>query len=279
MPSAADLLGMAGEPANAAFCNLAAMREDEDGEELALTNFNAGWCGPVRDHSIPGSVARKVAAFLQARPAVLHIDELINKKEPVQVRYLLQQVLKQRTPIQVAFLQGVIPLQSDDLFPRLLDFLLRCPVWSVNLGELRFSEEQCVKLAAALREGGVTHMFYECTVAGSWKETFRTTIRDNRAKHGFYRLGPDAEQNRVVLAAIKSWYVPTSHVVNKRWAMQKKRGWTGVERVQCAACGKWRRLPPGVRLSDEQASLKWRCEQNKWDPSRQSCAAAEEPWN
>ena len=49
--------------------------------------------------------------------------------------------------------------------------------------------------------------------------------------------------------------------------------------VACDACGKWRRLPPGVRLSDEQASLKWRCEQNKWDPSRQSCAAAEEPWN
>ena len=81
----------------------------------------------------------------------------------------------------------------------------RLAVWSINLGEIRFSEEQCSRLADALRLSGVTHMFYECTVAGDWKETFRAIIRNNRAKHGFWRLGPDAEQNRVVLAAVKSW--------------------------------------------------------------------------
>ena len=87
-------------------------------------------------------------------------------------------------------------------------------VWSINLGELRFSEEQCSKLADALRLSGVTHMFYECTVAGDWKDTFRNIIRNNRAKHGFWRLGPDAEQNRVVLAAVKSWCLPTLTVTD-----------------------------------------------------------------
>jgi hypothetical protein len=36
-------------------------------------------------------------------------------------------------------------------------------------GELRFSEAQCKRLGEALKASGVTHMFYECTVAGHWK--------------------------------------------------------------------------------------------------------------
>ena len=46
--------------------------------------------------------------------------------------------------------------------------------------------------------------------------------------------------------------------------------------VACDACGKWRKLPPGVTLPDDQA--KWRCKQNVWDKARQSCKAPEEPW-
>jgi hypothetical protein len=109
---------------------------------------------------------------------------------------------------QVAFLQGMVPLQDDALFPRLHDLLTQCPVWSVNLGELRFSEAQCEKLAETLRASGVTHLFYECTVAGQWKEEFRDIIRINRAKHGMWRFGPDCEQNRVILAAVKNWCAP-----------------------------------------------------------------------
>ena len=48
--------------------------------------------------------------------------------------------------------------------------------------------------------------------------------------------------------------------------------------VACDACGKWRKLPPGVQLEAEQAASKWRCKNNVWDPQRQSCAAPEEPW-
>ena len=88
--------------------------------------------------------------------------------------------------------------------------------------------------------------------------------------------------------------------------------------VACDACGKWRKLPPGVRLEEEQApgskesgqveitcdlltcllaylltcllaysltcllahqaSSRWLCKHNVWDRKRQSCKAAEEPW-
>ena len=84
----------------------------------------------------------------------------------------MMQLIKYRMPIQVAFLQGMVPLMDDALFPRLIDVLSVCPVWSLNLGELRFSESQCERLADALRTSGVTHLFYECTVAGQWKEEY-----------------------------------------------------------------------------------------------------------
>ena len=95
-------------------------------------------------------------------------------------------LLKLKMPVQVAFLQGMVPLQHDDLFPRLLDLIAQCPVWSLNLGELRFSEEQCAKLADALRLSGVTHLFYECTVAGQWKE-----VRADRMRGRAARLAPN----------------------------------------------------------------------------------------
>ena len=48
--------------------------------------------------------------------------------------------------------------------------------------------------------------------------------------------------------------------------------------VACDACGKWRRLAPGVVLPSEELQGKWRCKQNIWDRARQSCDAEEEPW-
>ena len=48
--------------------------------------------------------------------------------------------------------------------------------------------------------------------------------------------------------------------------------------VACDLCGKWRKLPPGMRLEDDKAAQKWYCQQNVGDPLRQSCEAEEEPW-
>ena len=103
----------------------------EPASEDSLALAHGGWCGPRRDQ-LAGGVSRRVQAFLQARTSVLHCDDIINKKDPVQVGYLLQKLLQHRSPVQVAFLQGAIPLQNEKLFPRLLDFLKLCPVWSVR---------------------------------------------------------------------------------------------------------------------------------------------------
>ena len=42
-----------------------------------------------------------VQRFIEARPAVLHADDLINKKDALQVRYMLEEILRQRVPVQV----------------------------------------------------------------------------------------------------------------------------------------------------------------------------------
>lgn len=130
-------------------------------------------------------------------------------------------------------------------------------------------------LADTLRLSGVTHLFYECTVAGQWKETYRAIIRNNRAKHALWRFGPDAEQNRVILAAVKNWYCPTSHKVNKQFCSRMAVGWSGVERVQCEACGKWRRLPNGL----DGWPRVFYCALNTWDSRFASCEAPEEEWS
>jgi hypothetical protein len=275
--SAEDLDTMS-EAALSCFCKISTLprieTDDPDNDCETLSLMHGGWCGPVRDGGVSTSCARSVKTVLEMRPAVLHADEIINKKDQTQVRYLLTELLRQKVPVQVAFLQGAVPLQNEALFPRLLQLLTTCPVWSINLGEIRFSEEQCAKLAEALRQSGVTHMFYECTVAGQWKEEFRAIIRANRAKHGLWRLGPDAEQNRVILSAVKSWYVPMSHSTNKRWIHRFHNGWSDVQRVQCEACGKWRRLPASL---DGWPQLFY-CALNTWEPRLASCEAMEEEW-
>mmetsp|Transcript_8352 Transcript_8352/g.23607 ORF Transcript_8352/g.23607 Transcript_8352/m.23607 type:complete len:236 (+) Transcript_8352:240-947(+) len=59
-----------------------------------------------------------------ARVAVLRLDDLIDKKSPEQVEYVLDKMLHvPRPPVQVAFLQGAIPLQAGACFDKLIDLL------------------------------------------------------------------------------------------------------------------------------------------------------------
>ena len=126
--------------------------------ELALSN--GGWAGQLNER-LPLRVARKVQEFVQLRPAVLHSDELIDKKDAKQVKLLLEELLAHELPVQVVFLQGAVPLQTMPLFKLLCQMLRQLPIWSINLGELRFSAEQSRELEKVLRESIVTHMFYE----------------------------------------------------------------------------------------------------------------------
>lgn len=140
----------------------AARRQREQDEQLhrELALAHGGWCGHINAR-VPPSTAKKVQEFVQRRPAILHSDELIDKKDARHVEFLLQMIMVHGTSVQVVFLQGAVPLQTPRLFSALCELLRTCPIWSVNLGELRFSAEQLELLAATLRESGVTHMFYE----------------------------------------------------------------------------------------------------------------------
>lgn len=61
---------------------------------------------------------------------------------------------------------------------------------------------------------------------------YRDIIRQNRSKHGRWRLSPDCAQNQAIQAAVKSWFCPTSHACNKRWVQRNRAGWPDVDRVQ-----------------------------------------------
>ena len=111
---------MESHPAFRMFCKLAILDEDPDGGYKYLTYKHGGWAGTPRDFQVSDTVIRTVSNFVQARPAVLHIDDLINKKKNNEVRFLASRLLEQRVPIQVAFLQGTVPFESDVLFLSLI---------------------------------------------------------------------------------------------------------------------------------------------------------------
>ena len=119
--------------------------------------------------------------------AVLHLDDVVNKLDAGELGFLLQTILCDRVPVQVAFLQGATPFQNTKkdggaCFRQLLQLLrgggdddvvdargdavstasdvsagakgasgYRSLLWSVNLGETKFSESQLDSLCAALR--------------------------------------------------------------------------------------------------------------------------------
>ena len=95
---------MENDPANAHFCALSThpyYEEDPEEDCSTLSMTYGGWCGPERNRGVSVSCAHKVQSFIEARPAVLHADDLINKKSDKEVRYLLEELLRQRMPVQV----------------------------------------------------------------------------------------------------------------------------------------------------------------------------------
>jgi hypothetical protein len=148
---------------------------------------------------IPASVLRRVDAFFSSGESrVLHLDHMIKKLDANQLRLVLERAMRAQPPVQVAFLQGGVPLQGA-LFPTLLRWIEMGHLWALNLGELNFSAAQMGALERTLCASNVSHLFYECTVAGEWKENLKEAIRANRNKHAQWRLSRDHTQNHVVL--------------------------------------------------------------------------------
>ena len=65
-----------------------------------------------------------------------------------------------------------------------------------------------------------------------------------------------------------------SHACNKQWISRFNSGWSNVERVQCDACHKWRRLPASL----DGWPRNFYCALGVWEPRLASCEAPEEEW-
>ena len=226
--------------------------------------------------------------FFREANGEFHLTDVVDKRNANQLCYALTKLeenKKAQTRVQVAFLQGATPLaQREDLFDRFLKWIkddnfpgiedesssskkrLRSSLesnekepdasqktlWSMNLGELSFSSCQLTRLADAVAESGLTHIFLECNnlvrvakprisdftsaqarssfkevtacESGFWKDFFRIIIRRNRQKHKLYLFSDDdLSQNDLIKRAVKNWFSPTNHAANKKW-LDKEAG-------------------------------------------------------
>jgi hypothetical protein len=114
------------------------VQENEELQKSIFTNHD--------DHQMLG-YERRLDHFFSGKQqeyAVVHWDYLVNKTNKGEVADLFDYML--RYPVQVLYAQGAKVLEQQDLFDQLLRLLRRRTVWSINLGELRFSSEQLTQV-------------------------------------------------------------------------------------------------------------------------------------
>jgi hypothetical protein len=161
----------------------------------------------IKAENLPVTSREQIHAWLEGEHTqVLHLDNLVNKLQPIEVGYILQEVEARGIKVQLAYVQGAISLQGAN-FDRLCRFLATPSLWTVNMGELMFSGPQLKNLKGVLENSNVTHMFYELP-HGALKDRFREIIRLNRAKHAMWELSEDHAQNFVIMQSLKNWYNP-----------------------------------------------------------------------
>ena len=109
----------------------------------------------------------------------------IGKEKKFDVEVFLEYVLKNQS-VEIVYLHGATPLLQEPLFEKLLQVLQKQTLWSLNLGELKFSKSQLERLKSSLELSCVTHMFYECD-GTQLKDVLRDITRANRTKHSRWK--------------------------------------------------------------------------------------------
>jgi hypothetical protein len=139
---------------------------------------------------------------------------VINKEDTAQVEIFLECILENRV-VEIIYLYGPTPLQAGGMFEKLLLVLQKLTVWSINLGEIKFSASRLKEVQTALAQSNVTHMFYECMKGSQLKKELIGAIRENR-KHTKWKYSDDDDaHNNVVRNVVKNWFNPKSHTCNK----------------------------------------------------------------
>ena len=144
-----------------------------------------------------------------------HAQNIVDSK--LSPAALLQAVLDQRAPVQVAYLNSP-EFARPDTFPLLLCFLALSGVWAVNLGEVEFSDGQCEQLERAIARGGVGFLFVDAVHVGDRNvRLLKRSIKKNRQRQSiaadepwllspspFLRLLPEATLQNEVCAVDRS---------------------------------------------------------------------------
>ena len=128
----------------------------------------------------------------------------VNKKNSKEVKEFMRACIETNS-VQVAYLQGTVIFQKSEMFPLLLELIKQRNIWSINLGELKFSIDQMTQLKNALKESIVSFMFYECDSLPHLKDELRGIIRNNRSYNTKWKLSSDETQNEIIKQVEKNW--------------------------------------------------------------------------
>ena len=157
---------------------------------------------------------RRVCTRIERSTSKLMMDvNVIRKEEEFDVAIFLEHVLN-NPHVEIIYLHGATPLEADRMFEKLMQVLLKPNVWSINLGELKFSASKLKRLQNAVAQSSVTHMFYECD-GTQLKTDLMSAIRENRKKHTMWKYSGDDTHNKAVEAVHKNWWNPCNHPCNK----------------------------------------------------------------
>lgn len=155
--------------------------------------------------------------------AVFHISPAHHRiKTKPEALGAMMQILARERMVQVAYMQGSTAITDDDCFEDFVNWIKEGVVWGLNIGEIRFSEEQLQRMTEVLKNSNITHMFYECTfMTPKMKRQWRDIIRGNRRKHRRWSL--EGGQPAVVLACKNMWFNPVNHTTNKKFQRKSRK--------------------------------------------------------
>lgn len=136
----------------------------------------------------------------------MHNHMQINKQTQCELFNLMTRMCTLRC-VQVAYMQGATQLtECEYLFGLLCKIIANGVLWSINLGEIKFSPHQYSQLLQAIGCSEVTHMFLECVyLPPRMKDHFRAALRTNRTKHSMWKLSGDTKQDSIIKSVHKNW--------------------------------------------------------------------------
>ena len=110
-------------------------------------------------------------------------------------------------------------IEHPETFQVLCELLEINTIWAINLGEIRFSQHQCIELISTIRKTNVCFMFVDAILVG--KDVVRELkdiIRERRRSVTVppWLITNNIKQNRIILRCRNMWFGPCSLGRNKK---------------------------------------------------------------